>query len=158
MDAISYEIKNIPDYVKEDTVTDRLVALVLLEQFTDERTMTVDVVQDLIKIALMSVHRKERRIRNMANLMVRQGLRYVQKGGMVSIRLPQEDFQLLELLKTSVEKLDASDPIPLQKFFNILSKVRNQQTHYLIKIFINSLIKNYNEHGNFKGAFNYKKK
>ena len=105
MDSKSYDIKYIPEYKTGDSVSNRLVALVMLEQFTDERTMTADIVQDLMKIALMSRYRNEKRIFNMANLMIKQGLRYVQKEGMISIKIPSKDFQLLELLKISAEKL-----------------------------------------------------
>ncbi|MBT4089021.1 MAG: hypothetical protein HN580_09020 [Deltaproteobacteria bacterium] len=158
MDSKSYDIKYIPEYKTGDSVSNRLVALVMLEQFTDERTMTADIVQDLMKIALMSRYRNEKRIFNMANLMIKQGLRYVQKEGMISIKIPSKDFQLLELLKISAEKLDASEQFPPQKFFNALSRINKQDNHYLVRFFINSLIKSYNERANFTGVLTYKKK
>lgn len=155
---MEYEIKNIPEYKLEDEVVDRLVALVKLEQFIDERSMTVEIVGDLMKIAMMSWFRNEKRIFNIAKLMVRQGLKYVQEEGKVSMRIPSKDFRLLDSLKTSAEKIDASERYSLQKFFKLLSKIYHEDNHFLVKIYINALIKSYNERGNFTGVFSYRKK
>lgn len=152
-----YEIKNIPEYKIGDTISNRLVALVQLEQFADERTMTVKIVEDLMKIALMAKTRKEQRIFEVACLTMKQGLRYVQKNGMVPVTIPQKDLQLLELLKRAANKIDCTEQTLLKRFFSILSDLATQHHHYLVRTYIDSLLRSYHEQGDFSSAFNYRK-
>ena len=158
MVVLNDEIKNIPDYRTNDSIGDRLVALVQLEQFMDERTMTTKIFEDLMKIALIARKKNESRICNLASLIMKQSMRYIQKDGLVTVVISSKDYDMLKILKKSSRRLDESKHPPIKKYFEILSDIKNQNNHYIVKFYISSLIKSYQEHGNFSGAFAFKKK
>ncbi len=158
MVVMNNKIKNIPGYLIDDSINNRRVALLQLEQFMDEQTITKEIIEDLIKIILIARRKNEKRIYTLAGLIMKQGLKYIQKDGMIPVSVPLEDIDLLEFLKTSAKKLDDSGQHPSKKFFERLSEIKKENTHFMVKAYIHSLLNSYNERGDFSGAFAFKKK
>ena len=73
---MEYQITHIPEYNLKENMVNRLCALVRLEQFLDERTITWSVIEDLQKIVEMADERNECRISTVATLILEQYQRY----------------------------------------------------------------------------------
>ena len=67
---------HIPEYDLNDSMANRLVTLVRLEQWLDERTITREIIEDLKKIAELAKENNERRIVTMANLIIDHSRKY----------------------------------------------------------------------------------
>ena len=67
---------HIPEYDLDDTMANRLVTLVRLEQWMDERTITKEIIEDLVKIRDLAKENNERRIVTMANLIIDHSQKY----------------------------------------------------------------------------------
>lgn len=72
-----WEYANIPEYASEDSLGDRLVALVRLEQFMDENTFTPGVMADLEDIIEKANRAGDRKIATMAGLILDQSRKYL---------------------------------------------------------------------------------
>jgi len=70
------EFKHIPEYDLNDSMKNRLVALVRLEQHLDSRTYTKEIVEDLKKILALAKENNERRIITIASLMIDHSKHY----------------------------------------------------------------------------------
>ncbi|MBU2644695.1 hypothetical protein KKI24_08315 [bacterium] len=73
------EYANIPEYNRNDSVNNRLVALVRLEQFMDEKSFTPGVIDDLETIAETARNAGEARIQTIAELILKQSRKYLTK-------------------------------------------------------------------------------
>jgi len=67
---------NIPEYDLNDTMANRLVTLVRVEQWMDERTITKELIEDLVKIRDLAQDNNERRIVSMATLIIDHSRKY----------------------------------------------------------------------------------
>ena len=67
---------NIPEYDLNDTMANRLVTLVRVEQWMDERTITKELIEDLVKIRGLAQENNERRIVSMATLIIDHSRKY----------------------------------------------------------------------------------
>ena len=151
---MEYEIHYIPEYDPEDTLINRLVALVRLEQSTDERSMTVEILQDLMIIALDAWKKNETRIHNIASLILNHSLKYIEKERVVEMKIPLEEFELLKKLKQQAESIDCSSESP-RSFLTKICNINKKNHHFLIKIYIQRLISSYHKNGNFSGVFTF---
>ncbi len=68
---------NIPEYLSNDSLGDRLVALVRLEQFMDENTFTPGVMADLEAIIETARKADEPKIATIAELILDQSRKYL---------------------------------------------------------------------------------
>lgn len=68
---------HIPDYFLEDSMNNRLVALIRLEQFMDENTFTPGVMADLESIIAAAREADEPRIATIAELILDQSRKYL---------------------------------------------------------------------------------
>ena len=73
------DFPHIPEYDLNDSMNNRLVALVRLEQFLDERTFSVEIIDDLKKIADLAKENNERRIVTIANLIIDHSRKYLRQ-------------------------------------------------------------------------------
>ena len=71
------DFPNVPEYVTEDSLGDRLVALVRLEQFMNEKTFTPGVMSDLEAIIELARKADEPKIATIAELILNQSRKYL---------------------------------------------------------------------------------
>lgn len=73
---MNLEFEHIPEYRTDEVENFRVVALVRLEQFLDETTITPGVIQDLKKIRSTAKQKNEIRLHKVANLILEHCQRY----------------------------------------------------------------------------------
>lgn len=71
------EYANIPEYFSDDSMGDRMGALVRLEQFMDENTFTPGVMADLELIVESARKNNEPKIATIAELILNQSRKYL---------------------------------------------------------------------------------
>jgi hypothetical protein len=77
--TVKGDYANIPEYFSDDSMGNRLMALVRLEQFMDENTFTPGVMADLEQVAAIARKAEERRIYTIAELILQQSRKYLKK-------------------------------------------------------------------------------
>lgn len=73
------DYEHIPEYFKDDTMPNRLMALVRLEQFMNEKTFTPGVMADLESIIDDARKVGDSRIETIAELILNQSRKYLVK-------------------------------------------------------------------------------
>lgn len=73
------EYPHIPEYIPGESLGNRLVALVRLEQFMNEKTFTPGVIKDLEAIIARAHEDGEPRIATIAELILNQSRKYLQE-------------------------------------------------------------------------------
>ncbi|NQU62818.1 MAG: hypothetical protein HQ517_00825 [SAR324 cluster bacterium] len=77
--SVKGDYAHIPEYCVDDSMNNRLIALVRLEQFMNEITFTPGVMKDLEAIAVSARKADESRIYTIAELILQQSRKYLEK-------------------------------------------------------------------------------
>jgi len=150
-------IHHIPEYHPDDTLNNRLAALVRLEQFLDEKTMTSEILAELQTIARYAKEQGERRISTLAELIIQQTRTYLPTPGRLRLTLNAADFRLLETLRQTALEVNQSGPLASTRFLHDLRRMAGEPHPPIIKAFIGSLLKSHRERADFSGVFDYRR-
>jgi len=153
------QIIHIPEYDSQGSLADRLSALVRLEQFLDERSVTLNIIKDLqgiIQTADESEESNEKRISTIATLILNQYQRYFNEKNKKVITLKTTEFQYLQNLKMLSKTIDLNNQESVNNFLGTLKRATKACPHDVIEAYVYSLLKSYQEHQDFSHAFDYK--
>lgn len=156
---MKYQIKHIPEYDPHDSLADRLSALVRLEQFLDERTVTLNIIKDLesiIQVAEKSQESNEKRVSTIATLILNQYQRCFSDNNKKIITLSSIEFQYLQNLKRLAKTINLNNQVCVHNFLTTLKKATKACPHEIIEAYAYSLLKSYEQKKNFSNVFDYK--